>query len=66
VHVDVRAMRVPEVARALGVDGQEVYGLIERDELEGRKGRDGMVYVTEEALKSYRDRFGKGVSVAAS
>jgi hypothetical protein len=56
MHVNERAMSVPEVARALGIDGTEVYGLIERGELEGRKGRDGLVYVTEEALQTYGER----------
>jgi hypothetical protein len=56
MDVSERAMRVPEVARALGIDGTEVYGLIERGELEGRKGPDGLVYVPEEALQAYRDR----------
>ena len=56
MDVSERAMRVPEVARSLGIDGTEVYGLIERGELEGRKGPDGLVYVPEEALQAYRDR----------
>jgi hypothetical protein len=56
MYVNEPAMRVPEVARVLGIDGTEVYGLIERGELEGRKGRDGLVYVTEEALQAYRER----------
>ena len=54
-----RAMRVPEVARVLGIDGTEVYGLIGRGELEARKGPDGLVYVTDEALQAYRDRQAK-------
>ena len=53
LHVSERAMRVPEVARVLGIDGTEVYGLIERGELEARKGPDGLVYVTEQALQAY-------------
>jgi hypothetical protein len=56
MYVNEPAMRVPEVARVLGIDGTEAYGLIERGELEGRKGRDGLVYVTEEALQAYRER----------
>ncbi len=59
MHVSERAMRVPEVARVLGIDGTQVYGLIERGELEGRKGPDGLVYVTEQALQAYRDRQAK-------
>ena len=54
-----RPMRVPEVARMLGVDGTDVYQLIERGELEARKGPDGLVYVTDEALRAYRDRQAK-------
>ena len=40
----------------LGIDGIDVYGLIERRELEGRKGPDGLVYVTDDALRAYLDR----------
>lgn len=39
-------LRVPEVARRLGMDGIEVYTLIERGELPAGKGEDGLVYVT--------------------
>ncbi len=49
-------MRVPEVARTLGIDGTAVYRLIERGELEAGKGPDGLVYVTDEALQVYRER----------
>ncbi len=51
-----RPMRVPEVARVLDIEGTDVYRLIERDELEARKGPDGLVYVTDAALQAYRDR----------
>ena len=54
-----RPMRVPEVARMLGVDGTDVYRLIEQGELEARKGPDGLVYVTDKALQAYRDRQAK-------
>jgi hypothetical protein len=54
--VSERVMRVPEVARSLGVDGTDVYRLIERGELEAGKGSDGLVYVTAEAGQTYRDR----------
>ena len=47
------ALRVPEVARRLGIDGTEVYDLIFRGELDARKGADGMVYVRESALDDY-------------
>jgi excisionase family DNA binding protein len=46
-------LRVPEVARRLGVDGTTVYGLIDRNELAAGKGADGLVYVTESALREY-------------
>lgn len=48
------ALRVPEVARRLGIDGVVVYRLIESGELEGRKGKDGFVYVREDALAEYQ------------
>lgn len=56
MSVEERAIRVPEVARALGIDGTEVYGLIERGELAARKGSDGLVYVTQRALRDYLDQ----------
>jgi hypothetical protein len=48
-----RVLRVPEVARRLGIEGVAVYRLIERGELEAGKGKDGFVYVREEALAEY-------------
>jgi predicted DNA-binding transcriptional regulator AlpA len=51
-----RALRVPEVARRLGVDGAEVYGLILDGELPAAKGEDGLVYVTAEALEEFQHR----------
>lgn len=51
-----RLLRVPEVARALRIDGTDVYGLIERGELKAGKGRDGLVYVTARALGEYEQR----------
>lgn len=50
------AMTVPEVARALGRDGAEVYRLIDRGELDAHKGPDGLVYVRPEAVRAYQDR----------
>lgn len=47
------AHRIPEVARRLGIDGSDVYRLIDAGELEARKGPDGLVYVTEDALTEY-------------
>jgi hypothetical protein len=46
-------LRIPEVARRLDIEGPEVYGLIERGELEAGKGRDGLVYVSENALRDF-------------
>jgi hypothetical protein len=51
-----RAVRVPEVARRLGVGGAEVYGLILDGELPAAKGDDGLVYVTAEALDEFQRR----------
>ena len=51
-----RPLRVPQVARTLGVEGTDVYRLIERGELQAGKGSDGLVYVTQEALRAYRDQ----------
>ena len=54
--VDEHLMRVPEVARRLDVDGTEVYALIDRGELRASKGRNGLVYVSEEAIEDFRRR----------
>ena len=51
-----QALRVPEVARRLGLDGPGVYELIAAGELEAGKGEDGLVYVRESALEEYRRR----------
>ena len=51
--VNDELLRVPEVARRLGIDGVAVYGLIERGELAAGKGADGLVYVAESALRDY-------------
>jgi excisionase family DNA binding protein len=51
-----RLLRVPEVARTLGVGGPEVYRLIETGELGAGKGADGLVYVPEQALREYEER----------
>lgn len=51
--VNDELLRIPEVARRLGIDGVAVYGLIERSELAAGKGADGLVYVTESALRDY-------------
>ena len=49
-------LRVPEVARRLGIDGTEVYDLIFQGDLEAGKGKDGLVYVRESALEDYARR----------
>jgi hypothetical protein len=51
-----KALRPPEVARLLDLDGPEVYDLIIRGELAAGKGKDGMVYVRESAVEDYRRR----------
>jgi hypothetical protein len=50
------ALRVPEVARRLQIDGTEVYDLIFEGELAAGKGADGLVYVRESALEDYTRR----------
>lgn len=46
-------LRVPEVARRLGLDGVVVYDLIANGDLEAGKGKDGMVYVRVSALEAF-------------
>jgi hypothetical protein len=50
------ALRVPEVARRLQMDGPDVYELILQGELVAGKGNDGLVYVRESALEDYKRR----------
>ncbi|MGH9015534.1 MAG: helix-turn-helix domain-containing protein [Acidimicrobiia bacterium] len=54
-----RLWRVPEVARRLDMHGPDVYLLIRSGELDAGKGRDGLVYVPEEALRDYEQRQSK-------
>jgi hypothetical protein len=54
MDVSAQLLRVPEVARQLGIDGTEVYALIETGELEAGRGEDGLVYVRADALDVYR------------
>lgn len=54
--VTATRLRTPEVARRLGITGDEVYRLIFAGELDGRPDRDGIVYVTETSLEGYRLR----------
>lgn len=56
MHMSKELFRVPEVARRLGLDGVVVYDLIAHGELAAGKGKDGMVYVTAEALDDYQRR----------
>ncbi len=49
-------LRVPEVARRLGLDGPVVYDVIASGELLAGKGEDGLVYVRESALEDYQRR----------
>jgi hypothetical protein len=51
-----RLLRVPEVARVLEIEGEEVYRLIAAGELQAGKGRDGLVYVAERALQDYQQQ----------
>lgn len=55
-RVNEQLLRIPEVARRLGLDGAIVYRLIADGELAAGKGRDGMVYVTVEALADFERR----------
>lgn len=56
MEMNERLLRIPDVARILGLDGAEVYALIDRRELEAGKGSDGLVYVRERAVEDYRRR----------
>ncbi len=47
-------LTVPEAARRLGLEGQEVYHLIFEGELDGGPGRDGGVHVPEAAITAYQ------------
>ncbi len=51
-----QALRVPEVARRLEMDGPDVYELILQGELTAGRGKDALVYVRESALEDYRRR----------
>jgi hypothetical protein len=53
MEVTDQPLRVPEVARRLGLDGPVVYDLIASGELKAGKGKDGMVYVHMSALEDY-------------
>lgn len=53
VGMNDQLLRIPEVARRLGLDGAVVYLLIADGELAAGKGDDGLVYVSADALKDY-------------
>jgi predicted DNA-binding transcriptional regulator AlpA len=60
--MDVRTterLKLPEVARRVGLSGEEIYEKIFSGELEGRPGSDGAVYVTTEVLTAYQRRPGR-------
>ncbi len=54
--VTATRLRTPEVARRLGITGDEVYRLIFAGELEGQPDREGIVYVTAASVEGYRSR----------
>ncbi|MGH9119124.1 MAG: helix-turn-helix transcriptional regulator [Acidimicrobiales bacterium] len=49
-------LRIPEVARRLGLDGSDVYELVATGQLAAGKGNDGLVYVRESVLEDYERR----------
>jgi hypothetical protein len=62
VNVTDQMLRVPEVARRLGLDGAAVYLLIADGQLAAGKGDNGMVYVTTKALEDYKRRHAASTS----
>ena len=52
-HVTDARLRSPEVARRLGIGGDDVYRLIFDGQLDGRPDRDGIVYVSEASVAAY-------------
>lgn len=56
MEMNDQPLRVPEVARRLGLDGPVVYDLIAKGALVGGKGQDGLVYVRKSALEDYQRR----------
>ena len=53
-------LRSPEVARRLGLDGDDVYRLLFAGEIDGGPGRDGLVYFSEASVAAYLERCGYG------
>jgi Helix-turn-helix domain len=60
--VSDRFLRVPEVARRLNMYGPDVYELIRTGKLDAGKGKDGLVYVPEAALRDFEERRKSGTS----
>jgi len=52
-HVTDARLRSPEVARRLGIGGDDVYRLIFNGELDGLPDREGIVYVSEASVAAY-------------
>ncbi len=52
-HTTDAGLRSPEVARRLGIGGDDVYRLIFDGALDGRPDRDGIVYVSEASVGAY-------------
>lgn len=53
-------LRSPEVARRLGISGEDVYQLVFSGELDGRPDADGIVYVSESSVEAYLQAHGRG------
>lgn len=54
-------LRSPEVARRIGLEGDDVYRLLFAGALDGGPGRDGLVYFTEASVNAYLERHGYGI-----
>ena len=59
-HTEDLGLRSPEVAKLLGLNGEEVYRLIFAGELDGRPDEDGMVGVTRVSVDVYLREHGRG------
>jgi len=54
VEIMTNGVRIPEVARRLGIDGEDVYRLLFAGELDGGPCRDGLVYFSEASVDASR------------
>ncbi len=55
MNMPKRSVRMSEGAGTLEMDAPDVYALIgDRGELRAGRGRDGVVYVPEQALRGYQ------------